>query len=99
MLDGDDRVGCVGARASPSAPPIHHVLRNHSVGSRCTVAASRPRLATVMRTRDVVGIALGVLDVDVDVAVVVEHAGVEQLVLEVGPATRSRFVATRSSYG
>ncbi len=36
-----------------------------------------------MRMCDVLGRALRVLDVDVDVAVVVEHAGVEQLVLEV----------------
>ena len=35
----------------------------------------------------VVGSALGVLDVDVDVAIIVEDAGVEQLVLQLEPAS------------
>src|SRR5262249_33469547 len=31
--------------------PLDHVLRNHSVGSTCSVAACGPRFATVISTR------------------------------------------------
>jgi hypothetical protein len=44
------------------------------------------------------GAGLGVVDLDVEVAVVVEDAGVEQLVLGSSAAAR-RVLSTRSSYG
>jgi hypothetical protein len=46
--------------------------------------------------QDVLRALLGVLEEDVEVAVVVEDAGVEQLVLELLPATAAAFVSTRS---
>ena len=58
-------------------------LRNHSVGRRCRSAASGPRLTAVMRTRMSSAAALRVLHEDVEIAVVLEHAGVEELVLHV----------------
>ena len=62
------------------------VLRNQSVGSRCSGAASGPRLWTRDADQEVVGIGLGVLDDDVEVAVVVEDAGVDQLELRLAAA-------------
>ena len=63
-------------------PPFcDQVLRNHSVGSTCSGAASGPRLHDADPDQHVIGRRLGVFDEDVEVAVVVEHAGVEQLVL------------------
>ena len=50
----------------------------------CSVAASGPRLNAVILMRDVLGVGLGELDEHVPVAVLVEDAGVEQLVLELG---------------
>ncbi len=44
-------------------------------------ASSGPRLKASMRTTHVLGAGLGVLDEDVEVAVFVEDARVEQLVL------------------
>ena len=66
------------------APTSHdQVLRNHAVGSTCSVSASGPALVTRTVISRSVGIGLGVVDLDDPVAVVVEHAGVEQLVLRV----------------
>ena len=47
--------------------------------------------------QDVLGRRLGVLDEDVEVAVLVEDAGVEQLVLELAAAPRRLLVSTRSA--
>ena len=60
---------------------------------------SGPRLFAVIAIRMSFGRGLRVLDDDVEVAVVVEDAGVEQLVLEVLAAARAGSSATRSSYG
>ena len=69
------------ARPASPSPSFHdHVLRNHSVGSRCSLAASGPDCG-LDADQDVSGL-LGVSEEDVEVAVVVEDAGVEQLVLE-----------------
>ena len=61
-------------------------MRNQSVGRTCSSAASGPRLWTRDLDQDVLGRRLGVLDEHVEVAVLVEHAGVEQLVLELAAA-------------
>ena len=58
-------------------PPQDQVLRNQSVGSRCSVAASGPRLVTVIRIK-MSSARLGVLDVDVEVAILVEDPGVDR---------------------
>ena len=42
----------------------------------------------------VVGAGLGVLDEDVEIAVVVEHAGIEQLEFRIAAVPRARFSAT-----
>ena len=89
----EQRVGMVHLHHRPPGPvePRQHaawsrrvfcdqVLRNQSVGSTCNGAASGPRLTTVMRDQQVLGRGLGVFDEDVEVAVVVEHAGVQQFV-------------------
>ena len=91
------RSGCSAAMTAPAAPSaacsapfgwsIHHVLRNHSDGNRCTVALLVAAVGDGDADVHVVGSALGVLDVDVDVAIVVEDAGVEQLVLQLEPAS------------
>ena len=52
-------------------------------------APSGPRLCTVTRSSTSSGAGLGVLDDHVEVAVVGEDAGVEQLVLELAPAARA----------
>ena len=71
------------ATAPASAPsPLHdQVLRNQSCGSRCSVRRLGPAVVDRDPHQDVVGRGLGVLDEDVEVAVVVEDAGVEQLEL------------------
>jgi hypothetical protein len=84
------RPGC-----GPSAAPQDHVLRNHSVGRRCSRAASGPRLWTVDADQDVLGPCLGVLDEHVEVPIVVEDPRVDELVFELLPG-RLRFVSTRS---
>ena len=81
-----------GSRAS-SAPSVSVIagrsdsgshdqrLRNHRWGSTCSVAASGPALRTVTRMQMSAGLGLRVVDRDVPVAVLVEQARVEQLVL------------------
>ena len=69
-----------GARAPRSQD---QVLRNQSVGSRWSVRRFRPAVGRRDADQDVVGGRLRVLDEDVEVAVVVEDAGVEQLELRV----------------
>ena len=66
-----------------ASPPQDHVLRNHSVGSRCSVRGVRPAVVRGDAHQDVVVRGLRVLDDHVEVAVLVEDPGVEQLVLEV----------------
>ena len=79
---------CATERPSPAPAgawrrPVSHdqVLRNHAVGSTCSVSASGPALVTRTRISTSVGSCLGVVDFDDPVAVVVEGARVEQLVL------------------
>ena len=55
------------------APSPHdHVLRNHSVGSRCSVAVVGPAVVRADEHEDVVVRGLGVLDGHLEVAVLVE---------------------------
>ena len=75
------------------------VLRNQSVGSTWIAASLRPTVVHRDATDDVVGAGLGVLDLDVEVAAVVEHAGVDQLVLHLAAGSAPGWCATRSSYG
>ena len=79
--------------------PQDQVLRNQSVGRRWSGAASGPRLVARDADQDVVGRGLGVLDRDVEVAILGEDAGVEQLVLGLRPCRAARFSATSSAYG
>ena len=58
-------------------------------------AASGPRFATRDPHEDVVGRGLRVLDEDVEVAVLVEDAGVEQLELRLPPCRAARFSSTQ----
>ena len=88
MLGGDDcaarRVDGVQRALRLVHPPrVAEPQRRQEVHRRRVAAAVGERDPDV----DVVGRALGVLDVDVDVAVVVEDAGVEQLVLQLEPAS------------
>ena len=55
------------------------VLRNHSVGSRCSVARVGTAIDHGDADQDVVRIRLGVFGENVEVAVLVEDAGVDQL--------------------
>ena len=63
-------------------------MRNQRVGSRCSGAGSGPRLVAEIRIRMSFGVDLGVLDLDVEVAILGEDAGVDQLVLRLVPAAR-----------
>ena len=94
------RARCAASASSPRrVRPHDQVLRNQSVGSTCSGAASGPRLATVIRIRMSSGDGLGVLDDDVEVAVVVEDAGVEQLELAARAVPRRRFSSTQPRVG
>ena len=74
---------CAARSCGRGAPSVHDQrLRNHSVGSTCSSAASGPALRTRSRMQMSSGRRLRVGGLDVPVAVVVEGAGVEQLVLE-----------------
>ena len=96
---GDERaVARAGSTASRPSMPHDQVLRNQSVGSTSSVAASGPALRTVIRMQHVVGAGLGVVDGDLEVAAVVEDPGVEELELRVELAA-ARFSATSRSYG
>ena len=59
------------------------VLRNQAVGSTCSVAGVGAGVGDPHRHQQVGGLGLGVVDLDDPVAVVVEGARVEQLVLGV----------------
>ena len=79
-------VGAVRAFARDSAgvasrPHDPGVAKPELRQRRAACAASGPRLWTVIRMRMSSGVGLGVFDEDVEVAVVVEDAGVEQLEL------------------
>ena len=54
-------------------------------------AASAPRLWTVIRMSDVVDVRLGVFDLDIEIAVLVEQAGVDQLELRLRPSRARAF--------
>ena len=69
------------------SPGIHdQVFRNQIVGSTCNVAGSGPRLTTVMRTRMSSARRLGIFNEDIEIAIVVEHAGIEKFEFAVGLA-------------
>ncbi len=78
--------------------PHDQVLRNQSVGSTCSVGRLGSAIVDGDLDENVVRRRLRVFDEHVEIAVLIEHAGVEQLVLEV-LRVRLRLVATRSSYG
>ena len=83
------------ARSSGRGPqpsdvqPQHQVLRNQSVGSRWSARRLRPAVGDGDADQQIVGAGLRVLGEHVEVAVVVEHAGVGELELAVAaPALR-----------
>jgi hypothetical protein len=61
--------------------PHDQVLRNQSVGSRCSVAGVGPAIGRGDLDQDVVRAGLGVFDLDVEVAVLREGLRVGDLVL------------------
>ena len=63
-----------------------HWLRNQSVGSTCSSAGFRAAVVDGDLDQDVFGRLLGILHEHVEVAVLVEHARIEQFVLELVPA-------------
>ena len=65
--------------------PGHHVqvLRNHSVGKTCNVAASGPRLLTLIWIKDVLRRLLGIFHKNVEVAIFVEDARIQEFILHV----------------
>ena len=70
-------------RPGLSEPPCHdHWLRNHSVGKTCNSAGFGTAVVNADLDQDVLGRFLGILDEDVEVAILIEHARVEQFVLE-----------------
>ena len=79
------------ARRAVPGPGVAEPDRRQQVERR------RLRAAVVDRDldEDVLGRRLGVLDEDVEVAAVVEDAGVEQLVLGLGSIARRRFSSSR----
>ena len=103
--------GASAAITPPAAPSCRSAGRGavgrpttRCCGTRASAArAASPARArgsrTVIRIEDVLGRGLGVLDEDVEVAVLVEDAGVEQLVLELAARAAGGWSSTRSSYG
>ena len=77
----DARARSGAAAGARQRVPHDQVLRNHSVGRTCSGAASGPRFVAVMRTTRSVGLALAYSTCDVEVAVLGEDAGIDQLVL------------------
>ena len=71
------------------------VLRNHRVGSTCSAAVSGPRLHTLIWIRMSSGAGLRVFDEHIEVAILVEYAGIEQFIFQV-VATAPPVVSTRS---
>ena len=75
--------------------PHDQVLRNQTVGSRCRFGRLPGRdSTTVMRDQDVFGVGLGILDEHIEVAVLVEDAGVEQFELGIVSCRAARFSST-----
>ena len=66
--------------------PATRCCGTRTSGSTCSVAGSRSAVADGDLDQDVLGRRLRVLDEDIEVAVLVEDAGVEQLVLELAAA-------------
>ena len=79
-------LGTARSSGRRSSRPQAQVLRNQRVGNRCSGAGSGPRLVAADPDQEVVRCDLGVLDLDVEVAIVGENAGVDQLVLRLLPA-------------
>ena len=74
-------------RRAPAPERPTRCCGTSSVGSRWSVGRVRAAVVDRQPEEQVLGIGLGVLDEDVEVAVVVEDAGVEQLVLRSPRAT------------
>ena len=66
------------------------MLRNHSVGRTCNVGRLRPAITHADLDEDVLRRLLGILHEDIEVAILVEDTGIQQLVLHV--ATIAPFV-------
>ena len=82
-----------------SLRPQDQVLRNQSVGSRCSARRLGPAVGDRDADQDVVGRGLRVLGEDVEVAVVVEDAGVGELELGLVACRGARFSSTSRAYG
>ena len=73
------------------------MLRNQACGRMWIGAVAGPRLCTVIRIRMSSGVSLGVFHLDVEVAILIEQPGVDQLEFALArafPVARSRRSAT-----
>ena len=69
-----------------ASKPHDQVFRNQTVGNTSMLAASAPRLTTVDADENIFRGRFGIFHEDVEVAVVVEHPGIQQLVLRLRAA-------------
>jgi hypothetical protein len=95
---GEDGGPSAASAASPAPSTGSPTTRYCGTRASAAGAASRPRPAVRDGDpdQDVVGTVLGVLDEDVEVAALVEDAGVRDLELRVG-LSPARFSSTRRS--
>jgi hypothetical protein len=74
-----------------------HVLRNHTVGSRSSLAVSEPRLITVIRIRISLGTAFAYSTKDVEITI--KDACVEQLVIRIAARPLRRVSSSSPASG
>ena len=71
---------CILAKsACERSRPQLQVLRNQIVGKKCKFAGSGPRLVAVARIKISSGVALGVSNLDIEVAILRQNIGVPEL--------------------
>ena len=78
----------LGLRASK---PQDQVLRNQTVGRRCSGAAAGAAIGRFDADQDIVGAGFGVFDDHVEITIVVENAGVDELELQIAFAAPAVF--------
>ena len=86
------------SRGLGRSPPQDHVLRNHSVGSTCTLASRDDRLCTVMRHMMSSGAAFA-YSTSTSKYRPSSKMPVSTSSYSSSCRDRARFTATRSSYG
>ena len=88
---------CLGERALVDLATMSRCCGTRGSAAHAALPASGPRLHTLIWIRMSLGRVFGVLDEHVEIAVIVEHAGVHQFVFWIGATALLVYVSTRSS--